>query len=427
MIVPAAGGEAALHIAAGRLGRVALAPLVDELARRFGAGSMPARIGLRGIDDGAREAIADLLGLARFEVTRLMEALGLQQPGQLRAVVERLRGPVGDRAADRAAARRQRDGLWAWFEERCAVVEVAGLGPLRAWPAQVRREGVRGAVDRYRARLGQVLDVLDALARVPEGGVPLASLANGVLGDSHGLDPGQPVARLVVAALADAAGEARPETAEAVRGLWERVRVSPDPLSSNVLALGLAGESRHPMAALLDRHRAAAEPLVLTLSQLQRWPLGPLSAGAAFVVENPAVVAVAASRAAHRGWDGPPLVCSSGRPSIAVVTLLRQLGAGGAPLYQHADFDPGGLGITGWLSRHAGTIPWLMTAERYLEAVSVPRERPPIERAVPATAWDPDLAPAMGRHGCAVFEEELADGLLQICDGSMRCERNFTG
>ena len=180
--------------------------------------------------------------------------------------------------------------------------------------------------------------------------MPLATLANLALGDSHALDHGQPMARLVVSAIADAAGEARPVTAEDTRLLWERVGVNPDPLSSTVLALGLAVGAGHPLAPALSWHRDAAEPVVLTLSQLQRWPLDPLPPGRpAYVVENPALVAAASGG----GWDGPPIICSSGRPSIAVVTLLRQLGAERATLHQHADFDGARLGITLWLSRHA--------------------------------------------------------------------------
>jgi hypothetical protein len=66
-----------------------------------------------------------------------------------------------------------------------------------------------------------------------------------------------------------------------------------------------------------------------------RWPLGALSSAQhAFVVENPSVVAEAAGRM----WSGPVLVCSSGRPTVAVVTLLRQLQGEGAALNQHADY-----------------------------------------------------------------------------------------
>jgi hypothetical protein len=51
------------------------------------------------------------------------------------------------------------------------------------------------------------------------------------------------------------------------------------------------------------------------------------------------------------------------------VTLLRQLGADGAILAQHADFDLTGLGITAWLAERAGTRPWRM-GERPLDAMA---------------------------------------------------------
>jgi uncharacterized protein (TIGR02679 family) len=154
---------------------------------------------------------------------------------------------------------------------------------------------------------------------------------------------------------------------------------------------------------------AGGEPVVLTLSQLRRWPVDPLPAGgAAFVVENPSLVA----EAAGRGWGGPPLLCSSGRPTIAVITLVRQLRAAGGEVYQHADFDPAGLGITAWLGQRAGTIPWRMGAADYLAAVATRRERVALAGRLPPAPWDPDLVEAMAAHGVAVYEEELRGTLL---------------
>jgi uncharacterized protein (TIGR02679 family) len=128
-----------------------------------------------------------------------------------------------------------------------------------------------------------------------------------------------------------------------------------------------------------------------------------------YVVENPALLAEAAAR----GWTGPPLVCSSGRPTVAVVTLLRQLGGAGAALAQHADFDWAGVAITTWLAERAGTTPWCMSADAYLAAAAGGRAHLPLSgRAVP-TPWDPRLAGAMERAGVAVHEEELRADLLE--------------
>jgi uncharacterized protein (TIGR02679 family) len=185
----------------------------------------------------------------------------------------------------------------------------------------------------------------------------------------------------------------------------ESVGVVPDPLSSTVTALGLSGDAS-PLGRWLDTARAASEPVVLTLANLRRWPRPPLpSDQPAVVVENPSLLAEAAPR-----WCGPPLVCSSGRPTVAVVVLLRQLGAAGAPLYQHADFDPAGLAITAWLAARAGTMPWHMTAGDYLAAV---RTGGATFGAVPETPWDPGLAVAMTARGVGVYEEDVRRDLLE--------------
>lgn len=404
--------------AAERLGRSGLEPVVDALARRLSeGGGAPVRIRLRGLRSEERAAIADLLGMPRLppvdwslDADRLAGAL--ERPGRdaLRAVVEMLRGPLGDRRAARAADRRAREELWEWFTRRAERLSISGLGPVSRWPDDVRRDGVRGSVSEHRALLTKAMDLLDRLAAVPESGTPLAVLANDALGDPHALDPGRPVGRLVTAAIADAAGQPRPVAAEELRATWELVQVIPDPLSSNVLVLGLDVGAGCALAPVLRLHRGVSEPLVFTLSQLQRWPIEALAPDrAAFVVENPAVVAAAAAR----GWDGPPIVCSSGRPSIAVVTILRQLGVRGARLHQHADFDAAGVGITTWLAEHAGTTPWRMTSEDYLAVATARHDRPRLRGAVPATPWDPSLAQAMADHGTVVFEEELADSLLR--------------
>jgi uncharacterized protein (TIGR02679 family) len=391
-----------------------LGPLWAELARRFADGSPPVRVTLRHLTDEHRRALADLLGMdrlpppdVRLPVARLVTALRVDGQEGLRAAVEARVGTIPDRRLARAEARAARGDLWAWFEER-----VAGLpdGPrLGPWVDTVRAAGVPGGdVARHRRRLAGVLAVVAAL---PADGVGLAALADDLLGDPHGLDRGRTAAALVLDAVAVARGRPRPADAEGVRLLWEEVGVAPDPLSSTVLALGLWPADAHPLGAWLRAAAAAGEPAVLTLAQLRRWPLTPLRADCrAFVVENPSVMAAAG--AAGIGGGGAPLVCSSGRPTVAVVTLLRQLGAAGAPLLQHADLDGAGLGITAWLAERAGTVPWRMGAADYLAAMAVARDRMPLGPRLPPTPWDPALRGVMEAHGVAVYEEEVRAALL---------------
>lgn len=381
--------------------------MVDELARRFAQGDVPARLTLRGLSRDQQQALADLLGEDRLRGTtfalpmsRLVAALRVPDVEAVRGLVAELRGPIADRRLLQAAAEEARAELWEWFRK-----EASGLAPA-AWVDGVQAAGARGGVERHRQRLEGAVAALRAL---PADGSSLAGLADDVLGDPHALDRGRSVTALVLDAVAAMLGRERAVDAESARLLWEAVGVVPDPLSSTVLALGLRPAGDDPLAVWLRALADAGEPAVLTLAQLRRWPVPPLPSGAcAYVVENPSLLADASAG----GWDGPVLVCSSGRPTVAVVTLLRQLGAAGATLAQHADFDAVGLGITAWLAERTGATPWRMGAADYRAAISSGRARVALAGRLPATPWDPDLGPAMAEAGVAVYEEELRILLL---------------
>lgn len=396
------------------LDRPDLAPLWDELARRFSEGGEPAAVTLRGLSPPQRQALADLLGddrlpgaMTRLRVARLATAAGVDGPGGVRSLTEAFRGPLTDRAALRRARQASRAQLWAWLTDEALAIPLLSGDPngALAWVGGLRSAGILGGdVEAHRRRLGAVLA---ALAALPADATSLAGFANDLLGDPHALDRGRWVAAAVLDAVAAVTGRPRAADAESVRALWEEVGVVPDPLSSTVLVFGLRPQGADPVASYLRSVTVAGEPAVLTLSQLRRWPLSSLPAGAvAYVVENPSLVA----DAARRCRCGPPVLCSSGRPTVAVVTALRQLAAGGAELRQHADFDPAGLSITGWLASRAGTVPWRMTAADYRSAA-----RPggtPLPAAAPPTPWDPGLAEAMSATGVVAYEEDIRAGLL---------------
>lgn len=393
--------------AVSRASRPALAPLWDELARRYAASDRPvATVVLSGLDRDARAALADLLGIdrlpaatCRVSTARVAEALGLEATDDnLRALVEELRGPIVNRAAERQAARAGRDGLWAWL-----AGEVA-LGGLDGWVTRLRRAGVpRGDVDAHRDRLRGVLGVL---CRLPAEDVLLSVLARETLGDPHGLDRGRWAATVVLDAVATSRGKAPPSTAEEARALWTEVGVVADALSSTVLVVGLRTTGVDPLATFLGASASGGEPAVVTLAQLQRWPVDSVEATDVYVVENPSLVADAAAR-------GPvlaPLVCTSGWPNVAVLTLLRQLVACGAELHHHADFDPSGLEIVRLLADRVGARPWRMTAADYLAAAA--GSATTLVGTVPDTPWDPELSDAIRATRSVVFEEDVRAELL---------------
>lgn len=405
---------------AGRLAGPELAPLVDELVRRFETGADPVSVTVPVLSDAGNRRLADLLGLdrhltagRRLRVDRLAAAAGAADVAGLREALAELRGPLDDRRSRRAASVAAKEALWRDVATRAGMLGLFRARPAYAdqWIVRLRQLGVpEGDVSAHRRRL---TSVLDCLGRLPaEEPVTLAGLAADVTGSAHGLDPGRRVARLVLDALALVHELPPARDAEEVRSLWERAGVVPDPLSSNVLVLGLRPLGDDPLAVHLRACSDAAEPVVLTLRQLHRSPLST-DVEVAYVVENPSILAEVAGR-----WSGPPIICSSGRPSNAVVVLVRQLKEDGAVVHQHADFDPAGIAITRWLHDRAGTVPWRMTADDYTAALTG-RPAGAFAGRVGPTPWDPGLAAAMEAAGRAVHEESIRDELL----GSMRGNR----
>lgn len=364
-----------------------------------------------------------------------------------------LGGPLRDRPAERERRQRRRRKMW---EEARGHPLVAGRPELRDWLGELRGEGLlrrlAGDPGEERQLLERALAVLAALPSLgtspasssasspaagseTEGGpgidsVRLPVLANRVLGSSHALDPGKPVATLVLRALArlqerESTGS-RAERRQLDRGqlshrqLWRRAGVITDELSSTVLVLGLRPEGGGAVGEALRLLAAAGEPVHLTLRQL----LAPASdapglrfpATRVHVCENPVVVSAAADR---WGADSAPLVCSSGQLHHAGRRLLELLAEGGSEVRYHGDFDWEGLRIAASVARTVPFVPWRFTAEDYRTAVAAmageaagettgrPLEGPPAE-----APWDPELPAAMAELGVVVEEERVLESLL---------------
>lgn len=412
---------------ATRLADPSLEPLVDELVHRFSSGRDPVRVTLPDLSATGRARLADLLGIDRhlaagssLAVDRLAAALDVHDAAGLRAVLVQLRGPIGDRRAERAARATARSALWADLAAEAASLGVFADSVVAAtWVDQIAAAGVPGGdLDAHRRVLELSVACLRRLPADPP--VSLAGLAADVTGTAHGLDPGRRVTRLVLDALAvafcaDGVVTGATVGAESARSLWEQAGVVPDPLSSTVLILGLRPAGDDPLAVYLRAAADVGEPVVLTLRQLQRWPIAALvDAPVAYLFENPSLLAEVAGASPEA-----PVLCSSGRPSLAVVLLVRRLVAGGTEVRQHADFDPSGIAITRWLGDRAGTVPCRMGSADYRAAVEAGGPTTELVGVVGDTPWDPDLARAMNAAGRAVHEEALrAELLTEIRSGA---------
>ena len=390
-----------------RLRRAELAPLFTELRSRYENADVVRTVTLARLTDTELGAVTDLLGFpsrpalpVQVKVADLDRVLTASPLGcDTRTAVELVGGPIVSRAAQRAAARDERQQLWRWLEQH---PQVTAEPALQRWVAATRRAGIHGDVATTRRLLEQALKVLAAL---PSDGRPLPRFATDVLGDAHALDPG-PLANSVLRAIALLTGDDMRAATARRRHLWATVGVACDALSSTVLLAGFRPPGSGPTAASLtvwaDRSHAAH----LTLAQLHADPLTVPDGETVWAVENPSVVHAALQRFGDRC---PPLLCTSGWPSVAATAAIRQLTDEATTVRYHGDIDAAGLTIAAWLADKTGAVPWRLTTGDYLACVP---DDAPDPGDVPHVPWDADLADTVRTRGRAQLEEAVVTRLL---------------
>lgn len=392
------------------LGGVALAPLRARLRSRYQRGRSGGVVTLGKLDRGERDALAGLLGRRpseggslRFDIdeldARLREA-GLAT--SLRHALELLDGPLIDLVSARAETALQWDAI------RLTAVNVR----LAAFLADGRGLGLLKRLANDLPVAAQLINqVQTVLAQLPAAAVTRSHLAAQLLGDAHALDPGSPVATIVLAVLRRArADDDDYQGEETVRELWAAAGVMVNELARPALFLNLP---RHA-----GRDCATGEPDYLSLRALLRSaPAWDVAKRDVYVCENPNLVAIAADTL---GRHCAPLVCTDGMPAAAQRTLLLQLAAAGARLRYHGDFDWPGIAIANTVVDMVGAAPWRFDAADYCAALerSIGASRPLAGNPVQAR-WDGALTAAMQVRGRAFDEEALAGALLVDLDG--RC------
>jgi uncharacterized protein (TIGR02679 family) len=410
------------------LGGPETAWLLERVRRRIAGGKeLTGTISLARPTPAQRRAVESLLGrsprpgdsvgVPLAALDEVIRHSGLHPDG-LAAAVRELIGPVADETAERAAV------AAAW---NAALRPLVMTGPAAAWgAAPATTTLVRRLTGNPVAAVRLVGDLVAVLAALPADGVPLARLAARATGDAHALDRGRPLATLVLSAIRVGwwRGDDEPDGTPAQRRrlLWDTVGVLVDELSSTVLALNVPFAAGSPLGGVTAAARRLGEPVVLTLRQVARAPVGWV-APTVFVCENPAVVAAAAD---HLGPGCPPLICVGGQPSTAALHVLDAAAAAGAMIWYHGDFDWGGLRIGNLLHQRLRWRPWRFDTSAYVEAVAQPGARevpvgpaPAADRqpgslaGTPVAArWDPHLAGAMIDAGRRVEEELLLEDLL---------------
>ncbi|MBM7786752.1 TIGR02679 family protein [Tenggerimyces flavus] len=350
---------------------------------------------------GRRPAAGASLSVSLDEVDTILRSSGAAAGG-LREAVERLTGPVTDRAKEAAVSSA------AWRAAYADLDQLVTERPeLSEWRSRLDATGLVRRLAAEPAEAGRLLTaVTRVLRRLPASGVPIGQLAAEACDDAHALDEGRPIGTLALSAVRALAGVPDSTTADGRRDLWAAVGVHLDELSSTVLSVGLPGDGNTATGQLLRTAAAAGEPLILTFRQLHRRqdPIG--TAHLVRLCENPVVLAAAADAF---GPDCPAMVCVYGRPSAAVWRLLELLHAGGAEFAYHGDFDWGGVGIATSIYQRMPFTPWRYDAAAYLAARGSARLD---ERSLP-TPWDPALSAAMTERGVRIEEEHVLGQLLE--------------
>jgi uncharacterized protein (TIGR02679 family) len=401
------------------LGTPDLTWLVDRARRRMELGrDLDSSITRNSPTESERAAAARLLGrplrparslsIPLPAVDRILRESGACPQGLAAAVVE-LTGPVTVRRETEAVRERAWEDAFAPL--RAAVRTHPNLEP---WYEDLR---VRGTVARLcsgdpATAVPILADLAAVVSALPAEEEPLSTFAAHVLRDAHALDDDRPLSTLSLSAARAMTGGEQGNGAQWRRETWAAVGLLKDDLSSQVLAVGLPGDTATATGRALAALREAGQPAVLTLRQLARDTPEPLPPGTrVFVCENPSVIAAAADRF---GDDCPPLVCVGGQPSAAAIRLLSLLADGGATLLYHGDFDWGGLRIAAGLRARFGWQPWRFDTAAYRAALNEnPNTAPlPPPSIVPTATWDPELPAAMIREARRVEEELVLADLL---------------
>lgn len=325
----------------------------------------------------------------------------------LEDVLVQFGGRLANRPAQRAAAAAREASLWSDLTEHADQ-----LPALLAAVDEFRSSGLlKRLAQGDELRLGrQALSVLESLLGGERAMTDLAVLAARLCGDAKALNDGKPLATLVLRALALGDDISTPANATERRALWERYGVVCDPLSSHVLCLNLPLAANGAVGVAAAAHARVGEPLRLTLRALRRFPPQFAVPMTIYICENPTVVSAAAEALGERC---APLVCTDGRPVVAVSCLIEHAARQGCTLRYHGDFDWPGVEMATEVLRRYHAEPWRLGASDYRSAVAAGAGAKTLKGRPADTPWDPDLSTAMSAAGLMVEEEALVDELLE--------------
>lgn len=370
-----------------------LEALWQELHRRMGASDRPVRTVTVELQRDAADALTSMFGRAsplpvgrqKVSVANLELALGVDAVG-LRDLLERLVGPLENRARARAENAEARERLFGELDRRIGALVPETLARLR----------LAGDLDTASASL---LWVADVIATLPlQRPTPSPILAWERTGDPHALDSNGSARVFFLSAVAELEGlEVGDVGRFELRRAAEALGVLFDRLSSPALTWALRAEPSTPAGRLLEVAAAEGAPVHLSSAVLDKG-LPVVTSERVLCVENPSVL-----EWLHLTGRRIPVVCTSGWPSLDVQRLLAELVESGVELHYAGDYDRSGLEIASFMRERFSAVV-RMDADVYGGArVELAM---PWEGDVPATPWCPQLRRAICERQVVVYQED---------------------
>jgi uncharacterized protein (TIGR02679 family) len=212
------------------------------------------------------------------------------------------------------------------------------------------------STDEQEQQLATIRHVAALLNQLPGPASPerLALFAQRTSGDPHNLDPERPAGRLLLQALSDLAGANIPPTGQGrvqELHLYQNAGLLVDTISSNVAVFHLSAATNLDGSPDPFITTAGARILLLPLCQLLQWQTLSPATSDIYVIENPQVFEEVIANLQTNHSTLPTLICTSGWPSVAALTLLDLLLAASPTnrLHYSGDFDLKGLQIAAYL------------------------------------------------------------------------------
>lgn len=311
---------------------------------------------------------------------------------------------------------------WAEFFQR--LDQEAQTSVTQVWLTQLFEgagSGYRTLLARYQENPQTAFEeaylcvkALDYLATHPGHKIRIPVFAATLTGDPHALDMENSLGRLLYYGLQHFLGKSETDyTAEGKRALFREVGLLDDDVSSSVIVAGLRVCPEDPRFAVFSGANTTGSPLILPLRFLEmptRWQPGQR----VYMVENPAVFSTILDACTTTSL--PPIICGSGQPSVAALTLLDQLVQAGCVIHYSGDFDVKGLEIATRLAQRYKQHfqPWCYDSETYLVVSNgktmFSNQLSGLKRIdIP---WDKQLVDRMKERKLFVYQESFIEKLV---------------